>query len=287
MRAAAANVAASMAACAAASLAYFRVFHWQTVRRRFSPTSFSSRTPSHTPWSRPDVVRYRGKLYFSEGAEARPPEPQPLPGSCVAFSLNGVPQVRRAGRGLLMLATASVPLQNWALQRRARGARHGRGVDPRRTEPPRPFTSEHPDIYPLQGKAYEGVHEGTYYPALSLYTHRGEQGDEAAVATVNFGEQGFAFPPPQLEGLPPPRPACEMSGPRPMPPPPLPAAAAVQGQPPQQQEQAVDAAQPGPAAEQPQEPQEQQQGKEPEGAPAAAAGGAQGGADAAQAMDTT
>lgn len=36
-------------------------------------------------------MRYKGKLHFTEGA---PEEPQQLPGSFVAFTLNGEPQVR-------------------------------------------------------------------------------------------------------------------------------------------------------------------------------------------------
>lgn len=65
----------------------------------------------------------------------------------------------------------------------------------------------------LQGKAYNDIREGTYYPAVSLYTNRGQQ-HEAAATTVNFGEHGFAFPPPQVEGCPAASPACELSGPQ-------------------------------------------------------------------------
>ncbi|KAL4424339.1 hypothetical protein ABPG75_001640 [Micractinium tetrahymenae] len=66
----------------------------------------------------------------------------------------------------------------------------------------------------LQGKAFEDLKEGTYYPALSLYSNRQLQ-PEPVKATVNFGERGFAFPPPAVEGCLPPRPACELSGPQP------------------------------------------------------------------------
>ena len=66
-----------------------------------------------------------------------------------------------------------------------------------------------------QGKAYEGIKEGTYYPAVSLYTHREQQTEPAAV-TVNFGDSPWAFPPPQLPDWPPPRPASEMARPRPV-----------------------------------------------------------------------
>jgi Set1/Ash2 histone methyltransferase complex subunit ASH2 len=62
--------------------------------------------------------------------------------------------------------------------------------------------------------AYEDLWEGTYCPAVSLYTNPTQQAEPASV-TVNFGEDGFAFEPPQLAGCPPPRAACEMCGPRP------------------------------------------------------------------------
>jgi outer membrane biosynthesis protein TonB len=106
----------------------------------------------------------------------------------------------------------------------------------------------------LQGKAYTELREGTYYPSLSLYTHRRQQ-NEPAAATVNFGVPGsagggFAFPPPAPEALggacPPPQPACEMAGPRPVP-------AAAQKPPPQQQV----------AAGQQQQQQQQQQQPQP------------------------
>lgn len=66
----------------------------------------------------------------------------------------------------------------------------------------------------LQGKAYEDIAEGTYCPAISLYTNPTKQ-QTAATVTVNFGEQGFAFDPPQIDGCQTPRPAFEMAGPRP------------------------------------------------------------------------
>lgn len=49
---------------------------------------------------------------------------------------------------------------------------------------------------------------------MSLYTNPTQQHEPASV-TVNFGEHGFAFAPPQEEGCPPPLAACEMSGPKP------------------------------------------------------------------------
>ena len=62
---------------------------------------------------------------------------------------------------------------------------------------------------PPQGAAYTDLLEGTYYPAVSLYTHRCKQ-SEAASVRVNFGSGGggggegpsggFAFPP--LSALP-------------------------------------------------------------------------------------
>lgn len=73
-----------------------------------------------------------------------------------------------------------------------------------------------PPVPPGQGKAYEGLQEGTYYPALSLFTDRRQQQTAAAVM-VNFGDAPFAFAPPRIEGCPPPRPVCELPGPRPQP----------------------------------------------------------------------
>lgn len=45
-----------------------------------------------------DVVRFKGKLYFPE--EAAPAQPQPLPGSFVAFTRNGSLQVGLGAQGL-------------------------------------------------------------------------------------------------------------------------------------------------------------------------------------------
>ena len=68
----------------------------------------------------------------------------------------------------------------------------------------------------LQGKAYADLPEGTWYPAISLYTNTTQQAAPAAVS-VNFGgdRSPFAFPPPKLEGCPPPRPVFEVPGPPP------------------------------------------------------------------------
>lgn len=60
-----------------------------------------------------------------------------------------------------------------------------------------------------QGKAYVDILEGTYYPALSLFTHP-HQGQPAAVA-VNFGDQPFAYAPPHDEGWPQPQAVTLMS----------------------------------------------------------------------------
>ena len=47
-----------------------------------------------------------------------------------------------------------------------------------------------------QGRTYvDAIKEGTYYPALSIYTHARQL--EPARVQVNFGETSFAFPPPQ------------------------------------------------------------------------------------------
>lgn len=101
------------------------------------------------PWA--DVVKYKGRLYFTE--DEQPQEARPLPGSFVAFSVNG----------------------QW------------------------------------QGKAYCDVVEGTYYPAVSLYTHA-HQMVPAALA-VNFGEQPFSHSlPPEHVGWPLARPVSDMPG---------------------------------------------------------------------------
>lgn len=67
----------------------------------------------------------------------------------------------------------------------------------------------------LQGTAYGNILEGTYCPAVSLYTNRTAQQQEPAMVTVNFGEHGFAFEPPHLEGCAAAQPAFLMAGPRP------------------------------------------------------------------------
>ncbi|GAB4821654.1 hypothetical protein N2152v2_008700 [Parachlorella kessleri] len=67
----------------------------------------------------------------------------------------------------------------------------------------------------LQGKAFEPIKEGTYYPAISLYTDAAKEPFETARVRCNFGETAFAHPPPQLEGVPAAKPLCEVAGPRP------------------------------------------------------------------------
>ena len=48
-----------------------------------------------------------------------------------------------------------------------------------------------------QGRTFvDAVKEGTYYPALSLYTHAQQR--EPARVTVNFGDTDFVHPPPPL-----------------------------------------------------------------------------------------
>lgn len=65
----------------------------------------------------------------------------------------------------------------------------------------------------MQGKAYSDIKEGTYYPALSLYTDATLL--EEAVVKCNFGETPFAHPPPQVEGCPQARAMFEVAGPKP------------------------------------------------------------------------
>ena len=64
-----------------------------------------------------------------------------------------------------------------------------------------------------QGVAFRDVLEGTYYPSLSMFTHVHQP--EPATVTVNFGEQPFAFPPPDDPVWPPARPASELPAQRP------------------------------------------------------------------------
>ena len=96
-----------------------------------------------------DVVTWRGGLYFVKRPE---PEPSPVEGGVVGFSVDGAP---------------------W-------------------------------------GAAFHPILEGTYYPAISLFTPPDLVG--GASVRVNFGPE-FAFEPvPPRDGLPRPRPACEMAG---------------------------------------------------------------------------
>lgn len=65
-----------------------------------------------------------------------------------------------------------------------------------------------------QGVAYMDLPEGTYYPALSLYTATTQT--QAAEVTANFGEGAFAHaPPPPERGGERARPVAELPGPRP------------------------------------------------------------------------
>ena len=67
---------------------------------------------------------------------------------------------------------------------------------------------------PLSPPTAQGLLESTYYPAISLFTLPSQP--EPARVTVNFGEQPFAHPPAQLEGLggeaPTPQPVSQLSG---------------------------------------------------------------------------
>ena len=76
-----------------------------------------------------------------------------------------------------------------------------------------------------QGVAFRDILEGTYYPAVSLFTLP-EQA-EGASALFNFGPD-FQYPPPLLEGLPPARASCTLARPATPPPPPLPPAPSPQ-----------------------------------------------------------
>lgn len=59
----------------------------------------------------------------------------------------------------------------------------------------------------LQGVAYSNFLEGTYYPAASLFTAPSQT--EGATVTFNFGPK-FMYECPQLDGLPPALPCCDM-----------------------------------------------------------------------------
>ncbi|PNH04790.1 Set1/Ash2 histone methyltransferase complex subunit ASH2 [Tetrabaena socialis] len=98
-----------------------------------------------------EYTKYKGKWMRIEDPE---PSPETLPGSVIAFSVNGVPQ----------------------------------------------------------GVAFRDFHEGTYYPAVSLYTLP-EQTDGATV-TLNFGP-AFQYPPPLPEGCAPAVALCELGIPLP------------------------------------------------------------------------
>lgn len=72
-----------------------------------------------------------------------------------------------------------------------------------------------PEVALLQGPAFTGILEGTYYAAASLFTK--PRPDKAASVRFNFGPD-FKFGPPVVEGLPQARPFCEV----PPKPPPVP-----------------------------------------------------------------
>ncbi|GLC45275.1 hypothetical protein PLESTB_000717800 [Pleodorina starrii] len=94
-----------------------------------------------------EYTKYKGKWMRIEDPE---PNPEQLPGSVIAFAVNGV----------------------------------------------------------YQGVAFRDFNEGTYYPAVSLYTMPEQQ--EGATVTVNFGPR-FQYPPLQPEGCPPAMPVCELA----------------------------------------------------------------------------
>lgn len=48
----------------------------------------------------------------------------------------------------------------------------------------------------VQGVAYTDIPEGSYFPAVSLFTHPRQV--DAASVEVNFGDKSFAHPPPLL-----------------------------------------------------------------------------------------
>eukprot|EP00891_Asterochloris_glomerata_P008135 jgi/Astpho2/8135/e_gw1.00120.119.1_t len=60
----------------------------------------------------------------------------------------------------------------------------------------------------LQGTAYRDLKEGTYCPAVSLYTLPDQA--EGATVTLNFGPD-FHFNPPPVEGCPPAKPISDLS----------------------------------------------------------------------------
>ncbi|KXZ54453.1 hypothetical protein GPECTOR_4g1004 [Gonium pectorale] len=112
-----------------------------------------------------EYAKYKGRWMRIEDVE---PDPEPLPGSVIAFSVNGQ----------------------------------------------------------YQGVAFRDFNEGTYYPAVSLYTM--PEQSEGATVSVNFGPM-FQYPAPQPEGCPPAMPVCDLATPLPAPQPelPLPLAADV------------------------------------------------------------
>lgn len=83
---------------------------------------------------------------------------------------------------------------------------------------PQPLTGSFVEFFVngvSQGRAFtDAIKEGTYYPAVSMYTHARQL--EPARVKVNFGETSFAYPPPRETTStdpgqgPWPRPACDL-----------------------------------------------------------------------------
>lgn len=92
------------------------------------------------------VVRYKGQMFYEDEKEQIP---EKLPGSCIHFVVNGVPQ----------------------------------------------------------GPAFTDLMEGTWYPAVSIFTKPDQA--EGATVTANFGPV-FRHPPPDIEGIPTPRPISDL-----------------------------------------------------------------------------
>ncbi|GIL55194.1 hypothetical protein Vafri_10798 [Volvox africanus] len=96
-----------------------------------------------------EYTKYKGKWMRIEDPE---PNPEPLPGSVIAFTVNGQ----------------------------------------------------------YQGVAFRDFNEGTYYPAVSIYTM--PEQTEGATVTLNFGPK-FSYAPPQPEGCLPAIPVCDLAAP--------------------------------------------------------------------------
>ena len=132
----------------------------------------------HTPVLQ-DIVTWKGSLYFKEDPSAD--QPGPLAGSIIAFTKNGKSQ------GAAYRLAVTRPRCSLLL-----------GHTPAKSE----------ETYECSILCRD-IKEGTYYPALSIYTFPDQK--EGASVAVNFGP-AFKFSPIQLEGYPEARPVFELAG---------------------------------------------------------------------------